>query len=84
MPLVFQSPYQERPLDWGTKLFYETRKEAIEAHFNALLLQDVNSIANELHALRLKYKHTTCLVNWDRLESLNLQGLQVREQNFHF
>ncbi|XP_034253577.1 fanconi-associated nuclease 1-like [Thrips palmi] len=73
VPLVFQSPYQDRPLDWGSKFFYESRKEPIEAHFNYLLRQDVQSVAKELHELRLKYGHTTCLVNWDRLENLNFQ-----------
>lgn len=72
-PFVFQSPYQDRPLDWGSKFFYESRKESIEARFSYLLSQDVETVAGELNELRLNYKHTTCLVNWDRLENLNLQ-----------
>ncbi|KAH3759055.1 fanconi-associated nuclease 1 [Pelomyxa schiedti] len=31
VPHVFQTPYQEAPLDFGSQTFYETRKDAIES-----------------------------------------------------
>lgn len=72
VPSVFQSPFQDRPLDWGSKSFYESRKNKMEAHFSELLCTDVMSVASKLNELKHKYGHITSVINWERLERLDI------------
>lgn len=36
IPYVFQTPYQGRPLDFGTKDFYQQRKEIIDRRLSTI------------------------------------------------
>ncbi|KAK3912519.1 Fanconi-associated nuclease 1 [Frankliniella fusca] len=73
IPGVFQSPYQDKPLDWGRKGFYELRKDAIETRLSNILQQDLSSIAKELNDLRNENCLKTSVINWDRLERLDIE-----------
>lgn len=72
VPSVFFSPYQDKPLDWGSRAFYESRKKALEAHFANLLLEDVRCIAEQLCECRSQHMGVTSVINWDRLEKLDI------------
>ncbi|KAE8749921.1 hypothetical protein FOCC_FOCC003390 [Frankliniella occidentalis] len=73
IPGVFQSPFQEKPLDWGKKIFYELRKDAIETRLANILAQDVPTIAKELSNIREENCLKSSVINWDRLERLDIQ-----------
>ena len=72
MPSVFLSPYQDKPLDWGSKIFYESRKDMLEDLFARLLLNDVQAAADYLCNCRDEHMGKTSVINWERLEKIDI------------
>lgn len=69
----YQSPFQRMPLDWGGKVFYESRKTELDAKLHSVSHTDVNELSAVLSVWREKHLHTVSLVSWPWIEKLNLK-----------
>lgn len=73
---VFQTPYQDRPLDLHTDAFYESRKHVIDTRVAEISAMSGEQIMAEIAMLYHKYKDVRAVgCAWSRYESDVLSGI---------
>jgi len=67
---VFLSQYQDKPLDWGSTEFYESRRNQIEERLELIRLAGEEGLAQQLMSLIEEHGSTVSLVVWDAFENV--------------
>ncbi|XP_022164341.1 fanconi-associated nuclease 1-like [Myzus persicae] len=70
--VLFISPYQDCPLDWRTRHFYEIREQKIKDRMAELKQMNVDQICDMLKKCCDEYYDTQSVVNWKYMNVDNL------------
>jgi hypothetical protein len=72
---VFQSSYQQGPLDLSSGEFYRNRKERIDERLEDLYHWDIKCVMDYVERVFKEHEGKRCIVNWQTFQ--NLQQITV-------
>ncbi|KAL1458633.1 hypothetical protein WDU94_008768 [Cyamophila willieti] len=74
---VFQSPYQEAPLDWRTPNFYERRRAKITKRLSEIKEMSPEQVVAEVMKVEAEHVDEACVINWSCVSRDNVNILTV-------
>ncbi|CAN8067787.1 unnamed protein product [Agarophyton chilense] len=76
IPDVFQTPFQDKPLDLFTEAFYESRSEVIENRLQEISVMSPAEVSSEIEARYEKYNGTRAIgCDWNSYTVANLAAI---------